>query len=78
MVIKCTNIFHYQAIQNLPKGFFGMKMNHLATLLQGAASEDQDRGGGSRTPGGDFTNHRFGRKVFGQIFIREVIKKNRQ
>jgi hypothetical protein len=34
MVIESTNIFHSKAHQNLPKlGFFGLKINHLATLL---------------------------------------------
>jgi hypothetical protein len=33
MVIKYTNVFHSKALQNLPKlGFFGLKINHLATL----------------------------------------------
>jgi hypothetical protein len=30
-----TNLFHSKALQNLPKlGFFGLKINHLATLQQ--------------------------------------------
>jgi hypothetical protein len=34
MVIKYTNIFHSKALQNLPKlGFFGLKINHLVTLM---------------------------------------------
>jgi hypothetical protein len=33
MVINYTNIFHYRALQNIPKfGVFGLKINHLATL----------------------------------------------
>jgi hypothetical protein len=33
MVIKYTNIYHSEALQNLPKfGIFGFKTNHLATL----------------------------------------------
>jgi hypothetical protein len=36
MVIKYTNIYHSNALQNLPKfGIFGLKTNHLATLLVG-------------------------------------------
>jgi hypothetical protein len=32
--VKFTNIFHYKALQNIPKlGFFGLKINNLATLL---------------------------------------------
>jgi hypothetical protein len=32
--IKYNNIFHCKTLQNLPKfGFFGLKTNHLATLL---------------------------------------------
>jgi hypothetical protein len=34
MVIKYTNSFHSQALQNLPKfEIFGFKINHLATLV---------------------------------------------
>jgi hypothetical protein len=34
MVIKYTNIYQSKALQNLPNfGFFGLKKNHLATLL---------------------------------------------
>jgi hypothetical protein len=34
MVIKYTNIYHSKAIKNLPKfGIFGLKTNHLATLV---------------------------------------------
>jgi hypothetical protein len=34
MVIKYNNIYHSKALQNLPKfGIFGLKTNHLATLL---------------------------------------------
>jgi hypothetical protein len=34
MTIKCINIFNSKALQNLPKfGCFGLKTNHLATLL---------------------------------------------
>jgi hypothetical protein len=34
MGIKCTNIFRSKDLKNLPKlGFFGLKTNHLATLL---------------------------------------------
>jgi hypothetical protein len=33
MGTKYTNIFHSKALQNLPKlGFFGLKINRLATL----------------------------------------------
>jgi hypothetical protein len=33
MVIKCFNIFHYKALQNIPKlGFLVFKINHLANL----------------------------------------------
>jgi hypothetical protein len=33
--IKYTNIFRCKALQNLPKfGFFGLKTNHLATLVR--------------------------------------------
>jgi hypothetical protein len=33
MAIKYTNIFRYKTLQNLPqKGFFGLKIYHLATL----------------------------------------------
>jgi hypothetical protein len=36
MVIKYTNIYHSKALQNLPKfGLFGLKTNHLATLVHG-------------------------------------------
>jgi hypothetical protein len=32
--IKYTYIFHCKTLQNLPKfGFFGLKTNHLATLM---------------------------------------------
>jgi hypothetical protein len=31
--MKYTNILHSKALQNLPKlGYFGLKINHLATL----------------------------------------------
>jgi hypothetical protein len=34
MIIKYNNIFYSKALQILPKyGFFGLKPNHLATLL---------------------------------------------
>jgi hypothetical protein len=34
MATKHTNIFHFKTLQNLPKfGFFGLKIYHLATLL---------------------------------------------
>jgi hypothetical protein len=34
MTINYTNIFHSEALQNVPKlGFFGLKIYHLATLL---------------------------------------------
>jgi hypothetical protein len=34
MVIKYTNIYHSKAVKNLPKfGIFGLKTNHLATLV---------------------------------------------
>jgi hypothetical protein len=34
MVIKFTDIYHSRALQNLPKfGIFGLKTNHLATLV---------------------------------------------
>jgi hypothetical protein len=34
LVIKFTNILHSKALQNIPKWiFFGLKINHLATLL---------------------------------------------
>jgi hypothetical protein len=34
MAIKYNNIYHSEALQNLPKfGIFGLKTNHLATLL---------------------------------------------
>jgi hypothetical protein len=34
MVIKYATIFQCKTLQNLPKlGFFGLKTNHLATLL---------------------------------------------
>jgi hypothetical protein len=34
MVIKYTNIYHSKAFQNFTKiGIFGLKTNHLATLL---------------------------------------------
>jgi hypothetical protein len=34
MVIKYTNIYHSNALQNIPKfGIFGLKINHLATLI---------------------------------------------
>jgi hypothetical protein len=39
MVIKYTNIFHSKVVQNLPKiGIFGLKINHLATLMLMEAS----------------------------------------
>jgi hypothetical protein len=32
--INYTNVFHFKTLQNLPKnGIFGLKTNHLATLL---------------------------------------------
>jgi hypothetical protein len=35
MVKKYTNIYHSKARQNLPKfGIFGLKTNHLATLME--------------------------------------------
>jgi hypothetical protein len=35
MTIKCTNIFYCKTLQNLPKvGNLGLKIYHLATLLQ--------------------------------------------
>jgi hypothetical protein len=34
MVIKYTKIFYCKTLKNLPKfGFFGLKTNHLATLM---------------------------------------------
>jgi hypothetical protein len=34
--VKYTNIFHSKALQNTPKtGFFGLKINHLATMWSG-------------------------------------------
>jgi hypothetical protein len=34
MTKKYTKIFHFSAFKNKPKlGFFGMKINHLATLF---------------------------------------------
>jgi hypothetical protein len=34
MVIEYTNIYHLNALKHLPKfGIFGLKTNHLATLL---------------------------------------------
>jgi hypothetical protein len=34
IAIRYTNIFQYKTLQNLPKnGIFGLKRNHLATLL---------------------------------------------
>jgi hypothetical protein len=34
MVLKYTKILHCKTLQNLPKiGIFGLKTNHLATLL---------------------------------------------
>jgi hypothetical protein len=39
MVIKYTNIYHAKALQNLPKfRIFGLKTNHLATLLETCAA----------------------------------------
>jgi hypothetical protein len=38
MAIKYANIFHCQALHNLPKiGIFGLKICHLATLVAGRA-----------------------------------------
>jgi hypothetical protein len=38
MATKYTNIFHCQTLQNLPKiGIFGLKINHVATLVNSNA-----------------------------------------
>jgi hypothetical protein len=35
VMVKNTNIYHSKALQNLPNfGIFGLKTNHLATLLK--------------------------------------------
>jgi hypothetical protein len=39
MAIKYTNIFRSKALQNIPNlGFFGLRINHLATLLSTSTS----------------------------------------
>jgi hypothetical protein len=45
MVITCTNIFHCKNLQILPNfgGIFGLKINHLATLLQVIVAADPAR-----------------------------------
>jgi hypothetical protein len=38
MATKYSNLFHSEALQNLPKlEIFGMQINHLATLLASSA-----------------------------------------
>jgi hypothetical protein len=41
MAMEYTNLFHSEALQNLPKfGIFGLKIYHLATLSGAAAAAD--------------------------------------
>jgi hypothetical protein len=48
---KYTNIFHSKALQNIPKfGFFGLKINHLATLTTSFPEIAIDASEGGNSP----------------------------
>jgi hypothetical protein len=41
--VKYTKIFHSKTLLNIPKlGFFGLKINHLATLITTESKDSQD------------------------------------